>query len=149
MISMEQSQLALLMEAGYIYLGMQRFKEAKEVFEGVAALKPDSEIPLVALAGVSFCQGKLHEAIKVYKRALKLSPESIYAKAYLGEALFFSGEKSEAVKLLKEVDLKDSKGPVGDFARALLGAIQNGFTPEALSQEKEVREYYEKKKRHH
>ena len=114
------------MEAGYIYLGMQRYKEAKEVFEGVGCLKPDSEIPLVALAGVSFCQGKLEEAIRVYKKALKLSPNNIYAKAYLGEALFFSGQKEEAAKLLKEAEKSDHGGPVGDFGRRR-PAARKGF----------------------
>lgn len=144
---MKKEHLALMMEAGYIYLGMQRFKEAKEVFEGLIALKSDSEVPLVALAGVSFCQGKLVEAIRVYRKAIKLNPESIYARAYLGEALFFAKEKPEALKLLKEVDKEDPKGVVGDFSRALLEAIQKGFDPEKLSQMKEVKEYYAKKKK--
>ncbi|MDO8526550.1 MAG: tetratricopeptide repeat protein [Deltaproteobacteria bacterium] len=148
MISMDRQHLALMMEAGYIYLGMQRFKEAKEVFEGVQVLKPESEIPLVALAGVYFCQGKLKEAVQLYKKALKITPESIYAKAYLGESLYFLGEKPEALKLLKQVDLEDSKGSVGDFARALLDAIHKGFSPEKLSQVKEIKDHYEKKKKH-
>lgn len=135
-----------MMEAGYIFLGMQRFKEAKEVFEGVAVLKPESEIPFVALGGVSFCQGKLKEAAAFYKKALQKAPESIYGKAYLGETLYFAGEKSKALALLKEVDEKEPNGPVGDFARALLDAIHKGFTPEALSQKKEIQEFYEKKK---
>jgi len=146
MISMASEHLALLMETGYIYLGMQRYKEAKEVFEGVASLKQESEIPLVALAGVFFCQGKLKEAIRIYNKALKLSPDSIYGKAYLAEALFFDGNKKEACSFLKEVDHAEPKGPVGDFARALLDAIEKGFTPEKLSQAKELKSLYEKKK---
>lgn len=146
MVPMAREHLALLMEAGYVYLGMQRFKEAKEVFEGVAVLKPESEIPLVALAGVSFCKGKLKEAIQTYQKALKINPASLYAKAYLGESYFFDGQKPEALRLLKEVSRQEPKGPIGDFARALLEAIERGFTPETLSQVKELKEHYEKKK---
>ncbi len=146
MVPMAREHLALLMEAGYVYLGMQRLKEAKEIFEGVAVLKPESEIPLVALAGVSFCKGKLKEAIQIYQKALKINPQSLYAKAYLGEACFFSGEKEEALRLLKEVGQSEPKGPIGDFARALLGAIEKGFTPDTLSQAKELKGHYEKKK---
>lgn len=135
------------MEAGYIYLGMQRYKEAGEVFEGVHAIKPENEIPLVALAGVSFCQGRLKEAEKIYAKALKLNPESLYAKAYLAEALFFDGQKREALALLKEVDRAEPQGAVGDFARSLLGAIENGFTPEKLSQAKELKAYYDEQKK--
>ena len=147
MIPMERGHLALLMEVGYVYLGMQKYKEAKEVFEGVSCLKQESEIPLVALAGVFFCQGKLKEAVRIYNKALKLNPESLYAKAYLAESLFFDGDSDAAKKLLKEVDQAEAKGPVGDFARSLLGAIEKGFTPEKLSQVKELQEYYEKKKK--
>lgn len=147
MISMKKEYLALMMEAGYVYLGMQRFKEARDVFEGLTSLKPESEIPLVALAGVSFCQGKLEEAVRIYRKALKLNPASIYARAYLGEALFFAKEKGEAVKLLREVDREDPKGAVGDFSRALLDAIHKGFDPETLSQMKEVQKFYAKKRK--
>lgn len=147
MVSLSQQHLALLMEAGYIYLGMQRYQEAGEVFEGVHAFKPESEIPLVSLAGVSFCQGKLKEAKKIYEKALKLNPESLYGKAYLAETLFFDGEKEEAVRLLQEVDRAEAQGPVGDFARSLLSAIEKGFTPEKLSQAKELKEYYDKWKK--
>lgn len=146
MISMPSEHLALLMETGYIYLGMQRYKEAKEIFEGVAALKQESEIPLVALAGVHFCQGKLKEATRLYKKALEVNPQSLYAKAYFAETLFFDGHKKEAAQFLKEVDQAD-EGPVGDFARALLGAIDKGFTPETLSQAGELKAHYEKKKK--
>lgn len=146
MIPLASEHLALMMEAGYIFLGMRRFKEAREVFEGVAVLKPESEIPFVALGGVSFCQGKLKEAIDFYRKALQKTPESIYGKAYLGEALFFAGEKGKAVALLKEVDTLEANGPVGDFARALLDAIHKGFTPETLSQKKDVEKFYAKRK---
>lgn len=147
MIELEKQYLALLMEAGYVYMGMQRYKEARKVFEGVVALKKESEIPLVALAGISFCEGKLKEAIRIYQKALQLTPDSLYGKAYLAEALFFDGQKVEALSLLKEVDQKDPKGAVGDFARALLTAIQKGFTPETLSQSKEIEAYYAKKQK--
>lgn len=145
MVSLDKDQLSVMMEAGYILMGMQRFKEAKEVFEGLSVLEPASEIPIVALGGVSFCEGKLKEAIKLYQKALTLTPDSLYAKAYLGESLFFSGKKREAVQLLKEADEEDPKGAVGDFARALLDAIHQGFTPEKLSQKKEIEAYYAKK----
>lgn len=145
MVPLENEHLALMMEAGYIFLGMQRFDEAKEVFEGVAVFTPENEIPVVALGGLSFCQGKLKEAVKHYEKALKMVPESLFAKAYLGEALFFSGDKTKAEQLLKEVDRTEPKGPVGDFARALLEAIRQGYTPEKLSQKREIQEHYGKK----
>lgn len=133
MIDIDRKHLVVMMEAGYVYLGMQKFKEAYQVFEGVASLAPDSDIPLVALGGVDFCVGKFGSAIKWYRKALKVDPNSIFAKVYIGEALFFSGEKDEAVATLQQVSNEDPGGGAGDFARALVGAINQGFTPKMLA----------------
>lgn len=141
---MEREHLGLMMEAGYVYLGMQRFKEARDVFEGVASLAPESEIPLVAIGSVDFCQGKFTNAIRRYKKALKLNPQSTYAMAYMGEALFFMGKKSDAVKHLEEVSGIEPNGKAGDFARALLDAIKKGFSPQALSGVDEIKAHVKK-----
>lgn len=144
MTTLDREYLGLMMEAGYVYLGMQRFKEARDVFEGVTSLAPDSEIPLIAMGSVDFCQGKFANAIRKYKKALKINPTSEYALAYMGEVLFFMGKKTEAVKTLEEVSGMDPKGKAGDFARSLLDAIDKGFTPRALSGVDEIREYVKK-----
>lgn len=133
MIDIDRKHLIVMMEAGYVYLGMQKFKEAYQVFEGVAALAPDSDIPLVALGGVDFCVGKFSSAIKWYKKALKVDPNSIFAKVYIGESLFFSDKKDDAIAMLQEVSRDDPQGGAGDFARALLDAIEQGFTPKMLA----------------
>lgn len=130
MIQIDRRNLTVVMEAGYVYMGMKRFKEAREVFDGLTAIAPDSEVPFVALGNVDFCEGRLARAIKSYNRALQIDPESVFAKVYLGEALFFSGKKDGSVKLLKEVAKKD-RGGAGDFAKALLDAIKAGFKPAA------------------
>lgn len=128
MIELEREHLAAMMEAGYIYLGMRRYKEARELFEGLCVLVPDSEIPVVALGNVEFCEGKVMKAIRLYRKALKIDPMSTFARVYLGEALFFAGNKDEAMDLMGSVSTSD-EGGAGDFARALLEAIQGGFEP--------------------
>jgi len=135
MIKMDREHLAAMMEAGYIYLGMRRYKEAKELFEGLCVLAPDSEVPLVALGNAEFCQGKVSKSIKFYERALKVDPESAFAQVYLGEALFFSGKKEEAMGILSSVS-ENEKGGAGEFARALLDAIKGGFDPDKLPNKK-------------
>lgn len=135
MIELDRQYLQAMMEAGYVYLGMRRFKEAREVFEGLSVLAPESEVPLVAIGNVDFCENKIQQAIKRYRQALKLDSDSIFAKVYLGEALFFSGKKDEGIELLKEV-AKIDKGGAGDFAKALLDAIKAGFEPPAPKGEK-------------
>jgi predicted Zn-dependent protease len=135
MIELDRKYLQAMMEAGYVYLGMRRFKEAREVFKGLSVLAPESEVPLVAVGNVDFCENKIEQAIKHYRQALKLDPKSVFAKVYLGEALFFSGKKDEGIDLLKEV-AKADKGGAGEFANALLDAIKAGFKPSAPKGEK-------------
>ena len=129
MTTLDRSYLKLMMEAGYIYMGMRRFREAKQVFEGVAALAPDNEVPVIALGSVAFCKGDIKGAVAAYHQALKVDPTSLFAQVYLGEALLFSGKKDEGLALLKEVHKRDRKGPAGEFAAALIDAVKGGFDP--------------------
>lgn len=133
MIQVPSEDLRILMEAGYLYLGMQRFQEAKELFEGVVVLAPQSEVPMVALGNVYCVQGKFDQAIKTYEKALEIEAKSAFAKAYLGEALFFKGDKERAHEALEEASRLDPQGKSGEFARSLLDLIKKGFTPD-LSQ---------------
>lgn len=132
MIEIDRKYLAVMMEAGYIYMGMRRHDEARELFEGLSALAPESEIPLVALGNVDFCTGKLNRSIRRYQQALKIDPKSAFAKVYLGEALFFQGKEDEGMKFLRDV-AKIDKGGAGDFARALLNAIKKGHVKSRAS----------------
>jgi predicted Zn-dependent protease len=128
MITIDRQYLQVMMEAGYVYLGMKRFKEARAVFEGLVALAPESDIPLVALGNVDFCDDRVVPAMRHYRQALKLDPKSVFAKAYLGEALVFAGKKEEGVEFLKGV-AKVDRGGAGEFARALLEAVEQGYEP--------------------
>ena|SRR3989338_318650 len=129
MIAMAREDLIVLMEGGYICLRMGRFDQAREVFEGVSILAPDTEVPLVAIGSVYFSQMKYDQAVQFYKKALALKPDSPFARAYMGETLFFKGKKEEAVAELEKASHLDPQGKSGDFARALLDAIKNGFAP--------------------
>ncbi|MBF0493134.1 MAG: tetratricopeptide repeat protein [Deltaproteobacteria bacterium] len=136
MISFETENLRIMLEAGYLYMAMKRFKEAREIFEGVCLLAPSSDVPMVALGNVSFVESKFEEAIKVYKKALELVPDSAFAKAYLGEAYFFNQQKEEAVKYLEEASKLDAHGKTGEFSRSLLDLIRKGFNPNEQSETK-------------
>ncbi|MBU4485228.1 tetratricopeptide repeat protein [bacterium] len=138
MIEISREDLVYLMETGYVYLGMQRFKEAKQVFEGIQVMAPNSEVPIIALGQVDFCQGKFSKAVTKYKKALNIDPDSVHAKAYMGEALFFDNKKDEAIEALKEVVKLDRDGRTANFAQSLLDAIKHGFTPKTLSGVEEI-----------
>ncbi|MBI3541234.1 MAG: tetratricopeptide repeat protein [Deltaproteobacteria bacterium] len=130
MIPISREDLVVMMEGGHLYLRMGRFEEAKEVFEGVSVLTPQSEVPLVAMGSVFFAQMKYDQAIRHYRKAVTLKPDSPYARSFLGESLFFKGRNEEALaELQKAIDL-DLQGDMGGgFARSLIDAIQKGFDP--------------------
>ncbi len=130
MIPIKSEDLQILMEAGYLLLGMFRYKEAQELFEGVTVLAPGSEVPWVALGNVHCVQGKFDQAITTYRKALEVEPKSAFAHAYLGEALLFKGERDKARNSLSEASQLDPKGKSGDFARSLLDLIAKGYAPD-------------------
>ena len=136
MIDIDRYNLAVMVEAGFIYLGMQRFEDAKHVFEGVRVLAPEDDVPIVALGNVEFCRGNLKSALKYYNEALETDENSFFAKVYKGEALFFDDEKDAAMELLSAVKKADPMGAAGGFATALLDAIKDGFEPKFKKEEK-------------
>jgi tetratricopeptide (TPR) repeat protein len=132
MVPVERDDLVVLMEGGYLLLRMGRFDQAKEVFEGVSVLAPNTEVPLVATGSVFFAQMKYDQAIQHYKKALAVKPDSAFAHAYLGESLFFRGKKEEAIVSLEKASALEPTGKSGDFARALLEAIKKGYVPPGM-----------------
>lgn len=149
MIALDRYYFAVMVEAGFIYLGMQRFKEAKEVFEGARVLEPEDEVPVVALGNVEFCRGNIAKAIRHYTDALRVKGDSLYAKVYLGEALLFQGKRDEAIRALKEVKKADARGAAGGFAIALLDAINDGFVPKMVKEGKKKTHETTKKQKSH
>lgn len=135
MIDVAREDLVLMLEAGYIYLAMGKYKEARQVFEGVGTLAPKHEVPQVAVANVYFTQGKYLEAIRTLKQALKDNPESAFALAHLGESQLFHGKKDDALESLKQASELEPKGKAGDFARSLLELINQGYDPVKLRDE--------------
>lgn len=126
----ETENLRLMLEAAYLYLSMQKYSEAQAIFEGVAALAPESEVPLVGLGNVYFVQYKFDQAIKTYEKAIKLVPDSAFALAYMGESLMFKGEQAKAKTTLNKAAMLDPQGKSGDFARSLLVLMDKGFDPQ-------------------
>jgi tetratricopeptide (TPR) repeat protein len=125
-IPVTQSEIALLLEAGYLYMEMQKFKEAEEVFDGVKALVPHSEVPLICLGNLAFTQGRFDRALKFHKEALQKAPTSALAQAHIGEALLFSKKRTEAKAALEKAVEMEPEGNAADFARSLLDAAAAG-----------------------
>jgi tetratricopeptide (TPR) repeat protein len=126
LIEVQQTEIALLLEAGYLYMEMQKWKEAEEIFSGVAALVPHSDVPLISLGNLAFGQGQYQRALKFHKDAVKKVPDSALAHAHQGEALLFLNKRDEAKKMLEQAIELDPKGAAADFARSLLDGLAAG-----------------------
>ena len=129
MIDVPRDDLVLMLETGYIYLAMGKFVQAREVFEGISALAPKHEVPVVAQGLVMFAQKKFLPAIRLLKEAVGLNPQSAFANAHLGEAYLFSGKKEEARKFLEKASNLEPSGKAGEFARGLKQLMEKGFDP--------------------
>lgn len=123
LVEVPQSEIALLLESGYLYMEMQKYKEAEEIFAGVAALVPHSEVPLVCLGNLAVSQGKYDRALRHHKEALQRQPKSALAEAHQGEVLIFLKKKDEARAALKRALELEPEGPSGAFARSLLDGL--------------------------
>ena len=131
-IPMPQRDGILMLEAGYFLLEMRQYPQAEQVFQGLAALAPHSEMPLIALGGLYHAMGHFGPCLKAHEKAAAINPQSGTAYAGMGEALMFLDRFDEALKVLdKAIDL-DPEGPAALFAAALKDAHNNGvFTQSA------------------
>jgi tetratricopeptide (TPR) repeat protein len=119
-VNVSNEELAFLMETGFLYRDLRKHQEACDVFKGVRALLPKSEVPEVALGTVAFQQGDFENAGKHYRRALDLNPRSAWAYAHLGELALFQMNKEQARLHLKTALDLDPRGDYGKLARSLL-----------------------------
>src|SRR5262245_19399595 len=126
LIPVAQTEIALLLESGYLYMEMQKWKEAEEIFAGVATLVPHSEVPLICLGNLQFSQGRYERALKYQREALQREPASALAQAHIGEALLFLKKRTEAKAALEKAVEMDPEGDAGAFARALLDGSAAG-----------------------
>ncbi|MBU0505189.1 MAG: tetratricopeptide repeat protein [bacterium] len=149
MIDVPREDIIVMLEAGYIYLAMKKFKEAKHIFEGICELAPKHEVPRVGVANVFFAQGKYLEAIRILKKTITDNPDSAFAYAHLGEAQLFYGKRKEAQSNLTKASELDSgdDGKSGEFARSLLGLMDMGYDPREFKKVfKQFAQDHEKKK---
>lgn len=113
-------EVTLLMEAGMIYRDTGKFEEARDVFTGVRALMPQSEVPDVMLGSVAAYQQDFTVAQKHYQRALETNPKSAFALVHMGELALAQKNSAEARTNLKKAMDLDPRGDVGKTARGML-----------------------------
>ena len=113
-------EVKLMLEAGCVYRYARRFREARDIFQGVRALLPTQEVADLALAGVSMDEGKLDEAEAHCRHALELNRTSAAAYAQLAEIQLLKNNSGGARQSLKKSMEISPNGPTAALSRTLL-----------------------------
>lgn len=124
---------------GFAMYEQGRYREAKVIFDGLAALDPKESYYRTALGAVFLAQDKLEEAAAEFDEAIKLNKKDIAALVNRGEVRLRKGMLLEAASDFKAaVDLDpENKDPLSLRARALAAAAletlqQRGFAEGVL-----------------
>lgn len=113
-------EIALMLEAGYVFRYAGRYREAREVFQAVRTLLPHQEIAELALAGVSVDEGKFDEAVSQCRRALDLNRASAAAYTQLAEIQLLQRDGVGARQNLQRALDMQPNGPTAELAKALM-----------------------------
>jgi tetratricopeptide (TPR) repeat protein len=123
---------------GFAMYEQGRYREAKVIFEGLAALDPLESYYRTALGAVFLAQDKLDQAASEFNEAIKLNQKDLAALVNRGEVRLRKGMLLEAAEDFKSaVDLDpENKDPLSLRARALAAAAletlqQRGFAESA------------------
>ena len=110
----------LMLEVGCVYRYAGRFREARDIFQGVRAMLPTHEVADLALAGVFMDEGKLDEAEAYCRHALELNRVSAAAYAQLAEIQLLKNNSAGARQSLQKSMEISPSGPAATLSRTLL-----------------------------
>ncbi|MDR2576586.1 MAG: hypothetical protein LBC42_00865 [Puniceicoccales bacterium] len=96
--------MQLLMQLGYVACGQGKPSLAMTIFGGIAAVRPNSELPLIGYAFALINSGRLRDACAILaEKASKINPNNQLIKAVAAMAFRMAGQTSASDMLIKEV----------------------------------------------
>lgn len=114
---LESDDVRMLVDIGFIALSAGLDPQARTIFAGVEAARPDQEAGPIGLALAEMAADELDSAVA----RLKALPPSDAALTYLGMALMRRGDTGEGRETLRRV-LETAPGtPFAELAAASLG----------------------------
>lgn len=120
-LPVQSEMVQLLMDIGYVATGRGFQSQANDIFNGIIAARPNSELPLIGLAVNNLNFGNFIEAAKILsERALVINPYNGTAKCFLAMAVRSLGGKAEAQQLLEEVANNNTDTVSQELAKGLL-----------------------------
>ena len=130
MVPIDSELVRLLMRVGYAAAWNGLYKEAVAVFDGVGAVRPESEVPVIGAAVVAMLSGNDDVAVKTLEEgALSLNPESAQARAHLGVALRLRGDEEEGLAILHKVAAQNSDPDAARMAANVLSLSVEQLKP--------------------
>lgn len=130
MVHIDSELVRLLMRTGYAAAWNGLHKEAIAIFDGVGAVRPESEIPVIGAAVVAMLSGNYEVAVQTLREgALGLNSDSALARAHLGTALRLIGEEDEGRTMLAEVAADTSDEAAAAMARNVLSMTLEQLKP--------------------
>ncbi|MDR3143716.1 MAG: hypothetical protein LBT57_02635 [Puniceicoccales bacterium] len=120
--------LQVLTEIAHIAAGCGWQQRAEAIFDGIIAVRPESESPWIAYALAKISMGQLAEAFEMLtKRALVINPKSDLAKAFLGLILSRIGSRGLAEYFLNQVIDKNEIAEAVQIAKEILKKQDEGW----------------------
>ena len=114
--------LRLLMSVGYVACGQGRPSHGVTIFEGIAAVRPSSELPLIGLAMAQVNLGKLTAACDtLIERAEKINPNNQLVKTLAAMVFRMSGAMEESDRILDKVIANGTDECAVELAKNLKG----------------------------
>lgn len=130
MVHIDSELVRLLMRAGYAAAWNGLHQEAIAIFDGVGAVRPESELPVIGAAVVALLSGHYEVAVKTLREgALDLNPDSALARAHLGVALRLHGDEDEGRALLQDVATQTTDADAAIMARNVLAMTPDQLKP--------------------
>jgi Flp pilus assembly protein TadD len=115
-----------LFEVGYVAVGRGLQSYAEDIFNALAAARPESELPIVGLAVCKMNFGAFTVAATLLaERALKINPSSDIAKSFLGMILYLCGAKDKALAVMKDVLDNGTDASALSIARNIIDEINS------------------------
>ncbi|RZU42246.1 tetratricopeptide repeat protein [Edaphobacter modestus] len=112
-------EIALMMEVGHLCRYARRFREAREIFQGVGALLRERDAADLALAAVAFDEQKFNDVETLCRRVLNSDRRNVSAYTQLAELHISRNETADALNVLKAArDLRPSE-PVASLVTSL------------------------------
>jgi Flp pilus assembly protein TadD len=127
LVSLDARQTAALLQAGHTLFTEGRWRQAADIFGGLAVLDPQNPYVHGMLGAIRQREGDLAAAIAHYNRCLELAPGDPTAWTNRGEILLRSGRLEEAARDLAEAAARDPEGqhPAAHRARLLAALVQD------------------------